>query len=88
MGSMSNPVAFKEASMSTTLPSKRRGFRHLGFLSYPRPTDECEMGEEDGCDGRPAFWLTAPDSYVKPMILCAKHADDEAFYFGTAVPVR
>lgn len=83
---MSNPVAFKEAL--PTLPSKRHGFRHLGFLTYPRPTDECEMGGEDGCDGRPAFWLTAPDSYVKPLVVCAKHADEEAFYFGTAAPVR
>lgn len=60
-----------------------KGLRHLAPLYTPYPNDRCEMGDDDGCAGKPAFWLTAPDSYVKPMILCAEHAQEERDAWGT-----
>jgi hypothetical protein len=67
-------------------PSKRAGFRHLARIANPYPADVCEMGDEDGCDERPAYWLTAPGSYTIPLMVCAMHAAEESHYFRTSVP--
>jgi hypothetical protein len=58
--------------------------RTLTRMTSPYLTDECEMG--DGCPNPPAFWLTAEASYVKPMILCAEHAEEEHVGYGTPIP--
>ena len=62
------------------------GFRHLSSIANVRPSDVCEMGDEEDCTEVPAFWLTAPASYVMPMLLCASHAEAESVYFGTPMP--
>ena len=62
------------------------GLRILSHIAHVRPTDECEMGDDDGCGNRPAYWLTAEASYVKPMILCAAHAEEEHVGYGTSIP--
>jgi hypothetical protein len=61
-------------------------FRHLGRIVTFYPTNECEMGDEDGCEHTPAYWLTAHGSYVKPMMLCEHHANEEHVAFGTPIP--
>ncbi len=69
--------------MNTTLPSKRQDFRHLSRIANVRPSDVCEMGDEDGCSGPPAYWLTAPASYVMPLMACEVHGAEEVTAFGT-----
>ena len=70
--------------MKLRLPSADPTFRHLGRITTHYPDYVCEMGDE--CPETPEWWLTAPGSYVCPMLVCQTHAELEAFYFGTPIP--
>jgi hypothetical protein len=75
-----------QTTASALFARHRQELRHLSIIG--RPSQTCEMGTEDDCDRIAAFYLNAPASYVKPMLLCAAHAEDESFYFGTPIPGR
>lgn len=68
------------------LPSGQPTFRHLAVIVTPYPDNRCEMGDEDECPNRPTHWLTAPASYIVPMMLCDEHVKAEHTYFGTSIP--
>ena len=68
------------------LPSGQTGFRHLSPIVTDYPSNVCEMGDEDECPNRPTHWLTAPASYIVPMMLCDEHVTAEHAYFGTTIP--
>jgi hypothetical protein len=45
----------------------------------------CEMADsEDECQETPRFWLNSP-SYVKPMLCCDTHADEQSYCFGAYI---
>lgn len=79
--------------MATTATQRiaqhRQTLRHLSICTYP---GRCEMEshteDETDCGEVAAYYLTAPASYVKPLLLCAANAEDEKFYFGTPIPSR
>lgn len=66
--------------------SALQGIRTLTAIHNQRPTERCEFGDEDECSEQAAFFLTAEASYVMPMLMCAAHAEEENFYFGTRIP--